>query len=167
MKCKKCWICWNAKRTDDTVRKKCTLTSLQKKKLKCFQCFHSKQKAKFWVWHLRLGKHLCDQVIHRQSNGTLTSLFCSCRIRVVPCLCRYCFNGNALITQNSGDLTVAALHTHLKLPGYLFIGIHWRGDKKQQQKKYTQQTTVRHLCGTVRLLANATTTTANRRLQIR
>lgn len=134
MKCKKCWICWNAKRTDDTVRKKCTLTSLQKKKLKCFQCFHSKQKAKFWVWHLRLGKHLCDQVIHRQSNGTLTSLFCSCRIRVVPCLCRYCFNGNALITQNSGDLTVAALHTHLKLPGYLFIGIHWRGDKKQQQK---------------------------------
>lgn len=44
-----------------------------------------------------------------------------------------------MITQNSGDLTVAALHTHLKLPGYLFVGIHWRGDKKQQQQKQNKK----------------------------
>lgn len=143
---------FNREHTDNTVQKKCTLTLLHHKQLKCFH-FHVFAKGKRQSSEFGTLDFIGLTKSYRQSVGTLTSVFRSCTIRVVPCLGRYCFNGNAFTTQNSGDLTVAATHAHLKSLSDLLAGIHWHGDKKQKKQSDT--------CGCNRLLANATTTTTN------
>lgn len=149
MKCKKCWICCNAKGNAPTTRceRNAPWPCCTKKNLNLISAFaqSKRQSSEFGTLDL---ENICAIKSYNGSRSPLTSVFCSCRIRAVSCLCRYCFNGNASKTINSGDLTVAAF-THAfktaRLPPHRY-SLVW-GQKTNQKKlnkinPKRQQTTV-------------------------